>query len=335
MRVCFYAAVADPSLFDIVEFYRQDIRALEDLGHEVTRVREPRDLRPGFDLYWVWWPTSGTPALVTARLRRRPSVLVTAISDRDQTASGFGAKPPWTRAAARLSMAIADLILTTSDDTRRGLERYRTRSIATAYLGMDTAFYSPARGGSNGTEVVTVSHLTADNVERKRILDVVRIAAAVRARRPDVRFTIIGGEGDGAASVRAEIERLGVGDTVRLAGRVSAEEKQSLIANCAVYLQPTTYEAFGVAMAEAMACGAAVLSSSVGAVPEVVGEAGRLLGAAATPADFAGALVEMLEDPGLDHVRSNARARVEAMFTFERRRAAVQAALNAVAPSRA
>jgi glycosyltransferase involved in cell wall biosynthesis len=45
--------------------------------------------------------------------------------------------------------------------------------------------------------------------------------------------------------------------------------------SCDLYVQVSRYEGFGVATAEAMACGAPVLVSRVGAVPEVVGDFGR------------------------------------------------------------
>lgn len=41
-----------------------------------------------------------------------------------------------------------------------------------------------------------------------------------------------------------------------------------------IYLQPTLYEGFGFAIAEAMSCGLPVVYLSVGSVPEVVGDVG-------------------------------------------------------------
>src|SRR3954451_11084546 len=112
MRICFYAAVDDLDLLELVEFYRQDICALRALGHEVGLARRPRDLRPHHNqAYWIWWPTSGAPAVLAGRLYRRPVVLVTAISNRDSTSAGLRAKPRLTMAAARFSMRSADLVL--------------------------------------------------------------------------------------------------------------------------------------------------------------------------------------------------------------------------------
>lgn len=330
-RICFFAAVDDPALFDLVEFYRQDIQALRELGHEVRTVNRIAQLRPDADAYWVWWPTSGAPAVLLARLWRRPVVLITALSERDATASGLQAKPPWTRGLVRLALRVADLTLATSDDTRDGLRRFRSRELRTAHLSVDTETYSPGAGEEDDGFVLTISHLTKDNVERKRVLDVVHTAAVLRDRGRHVRFVIAGEKRDGAPEVEHEIKRLELSQHVHLAGRVSAEEKLTLLRSAAIYFQPTTYEAFGMAVAEAMACARPVLSNAVGAVPEVVGHAGVLLRAAADAGEYAAAVDELLADPTRRHALGGAACeRIRTHFGREQRQRAVEESLAVI-----
>jgi len=328
MQILFYAAVPSADLFQVVEFYRGDIEILRALGHEVVLARTPADLRAPFDLACVWWQTSGTPAILAARLRHRPTILLTALSERDTTASGMVAKGPAARAAGRLSLALADLVLATSEDTRLGLLPRRSRDVWTAPLGVDTDLYRP---GERGAEqfVFTVSHLTADNVQRKRILDVVRAIALV----PALRGVIAGRRGDGAATVDAEIERLGVGDRVELLGPIPVQRKIELMQSAVVYLQPTDYEAFGMAIAEAMACGTPVVSNAVGNVPALVGDAGILLPAAASPQAMADVLASAVEHDR-DSLGLRGRARIVEHFSIARRRELVKSALaHVLAPS--
>ncbi len=328
LRICFYAAVKDRRLFDVVEFYRQDMRALRDLGHDVVCVNRPAGLRGRYDVFWVWWPTSGMPAVAWGRLRGRPVVLVTAISDRDTTASGMGSKRAAAKLAARLSLATANLTLASSFDTAAGLAAYRVRRLRVARLGVDTAFYRPGDAQVGEPYVVTVSHLTPDNVSRKRILDVVRTAAVLRDRAIPCRFVIIGDDRQaGADLVRAEIARLAVPDLVSLTGRLEAEDKRRLIAGARVYFQPTQYEAFGLAIAEAMACGVRVLTTAVGAVPEVVAQTGTLLPSQAGPPEFASQLIALMGRPAGSVA---ARERVLEHFSYEARRRSVAAALTMV-----
>jgi glycosyltransferase involved in cell wall biosynthesis len=333
LNVCFYAAVKDRSLFELVEFYRQDIRALEELGHKVRLTHHPLQLRRDDDLYWIWWPTSGAPAILWARLCRRPAILLAAISDRDTTVSGLAAQPGWKRAAARLSFRLADLILVPSNDSRLGLVRYKVRAVRTAPLAVDTDFYHPGPRADGSPYVLTISHLTRDNVERKRLLDVVRTAAEVRDRASELQFFIIGGREDGTALVETEVERLGLNDTVKLVGRVSAAEKRRLLQGASVYLQPTQYESFGVAIAEAMACGARVVSNDVGAVSDVVGDTGILLAPDVGPRDFAEAV--LAASSGHEPSSStHARQWVIDRFSYKARRELVEDALLAVTTDR-
>ena len=120
-------------------------------------------------------------------------------------------------------------------------------ALQTAPLAVDTNFYRPGPTSNRSPYVLTISHLTRDNVERKRLLDVVRTAAELRKRASQLHLVIVGGYEDGAASVQAEIARLDLHDTVTLVGRISAEEKLRLLQGASVYLQPSQYESFGVA----------------------------------------------------------------------------------------
>jgi len=318
MRVCFYAAVKDRRLFELVEFYKQDIDILRKLGHEVVTANRPRDVWGPFDFYWVWWQTSGVPALAAAALRRRPRVLVTAQSSRDPTPSGLAARSPLARAAAAASMRLTELTLATSEDTRLGLIATASRPVIAAPLGVDTNVYRPM-GERDDATVLTISHLTKTNVARKRLLDVVRIAALL----PELCFLIVGAELDGATLVREEITRLGVEDRVKLFGEVSPAEKRRLLSCAALYLQPTRYEGFGMAIAEAMASGTPVVSNAVVNVPDLVWDTGVVARAGASVGDLAEHVRGLTSDKQREARGQAARKRVEELFSLDRRAAIV------------
>ena len=81
--------------------------------------------------------------------------------------------------------------------------------------------------------------------------------------------------GDGPQAHELRLRATDSGGAVRFAGRVGASELARLRAGAALALAPSrSPETFGLALAEAMAAGVPVVASRVGALPELVEEAG-------------------------------------------------------------
>ena len=73
----------------------------------------------------------------------------------------------------------------------------------------------------------------------------------------------------------ALVARLGIGDRIRHAGRISDDRIMAACYRAAdVFVFPSLWEGFGWPVLEAMACGTPVVVSNVASLPEVAGEAG-------------------------------------------------------------
>jgi N-acetyl-alpha-D-glucosaminyl L-malate synthase BshA len=147
----------------------------------------------------------------------------------------------------------------------------------------------------------------------KRTLEVVRIAAAVRART-DAALVMVG-DGPDRAAGEALARELGIADAVAFVGE--QREVVPLLQRAELFLLPSAEESFGLAALEAMACGVPVVASRVGGLPEVIvdGECGALRPAGDIAA-MAQAALELLEEPAWG--RASAAARARAVDNFRR-----------------
>jgi N-acetyl-alpha-D-glucosaminyl L-malate synthase BshA len=109
----------------------------------------------------------------------------------------------------------------------------------------------------------------------KRVRDVVRTFAGVRAQRPATLVMV--GDGPDRGAAEEEARTLGVSADVRFLGRI--DDVAPLLSAADLYLFPSETESFGLSALEALASGVPVIASRVGGVAEVVrdGITGALL----------------------------------------------------------
>jgi glycosyltransferase involved in cell wall biosynthesis len=125
---------------------------------------------------------------------------------------------------------------------------------------------------------------------------------------------IVGEARDGscAAQLQQLVVELGLGQRVRLAGRIAAGELSRYYRQARIFALATRYEGYGIVFDEAMTHGLPIVSCAVGAVPETVAPgAGRLV-PPEDPAAFAAALAGLLDDDAQRSVMADASRRAGA-----------------------
>lgn len=111
---------------------------------------------------------------------------------------------------------------------------------------------------------------------------------------PDIHLTVLGKlkeDGDTANLLKA----LKIDQHLTFVSGIETEELVRLYAEASVVVVPSIYEGFGLPAGEAMACGVPVISTTGGALPEVVGDAGVLVPVRDADA-IATAVTELLKD---------------------------------------
>jgi glycosyltransferase involved in cell wall biosynthesis len=116
-------------------------------------------------------------------------------------------------------------------------------------------------------------------------------------------LVLAGGTTPDSAAIVARATAPPLAGRVTLTGYVDAAEREALYRRAVVFVMPSHTEGFGMPALEAMTAGVPVVAANRGALPEVVGQAGRLIDPADAEA-LAATLAEVLHDrPARDRMR--------------------------------
>lgn len=253
----------------------------------VFGVRAYRFLRRRLQRYDVIHDNQGLSYGLWAIKRRAPVVATIhhpITVDRDLAVSGVSA--PWEKLKQRrwysflgMQKRVArtlDHVITVSqrsrDDIARdfGIPCSRFHIVAN---GVDTRQFRPLPQIARRPGQVVVT--TSADVPLKGLRFLLQAVASLAPERP-IRLAVVGSpRKDGA--LLATIRRLGIENRVFFTGPIDPGALVNQYARASMAVIPSLYEGFGLPAIEAMACGVPVISTTGGALPEVVGDAGLLV----------------------------------------------------------
>ncbi len=149
--------------------------------------------------------------------------------------------------------------------------------IRVIYNGIDTETFHPEPSiARNPWQLITTA--SADQ-PLKGTQHLIPAFASLVERFPKLRLVFIGRPKPGGDTEKL-IRQYGVAERIRFVHGIGADEIRHLYASSAVAVVPSEYEGFGLPAGEAMACAVPLVSTDGGALPEVVGNAGRVVPAA-------------------------------------------------------
>jgi len=178
---------------------------------------------------------------------------------------GYGSLlSPFGRVKVKFVLRNATKVLAVSKSTFREALRFaQPKRIAVVYNGVDIEKFRPS--GDKEDLVITVANISGLTLKRKGLDTFVKASAYLR----DTRFILVGRYDNSIEPLK----RI-AGSNVIFTGYVSDELLVAFYRKAKVYCQLSAYESFGVALAEAMACGCEPVVTNRYALPEVVGDVG-------------------------------------------------------------
>jgi glycosyltransferase involved in cell wall biosynthesis len=235
-----------------------------------------------------------------------------------EQAKGFGkfTKRRWysfVRMQAKVARRVG-IVMTGSQSSRDDILRdfkVPPENISVIPLGVDTRLFHPRPVERVPGSLIAVA--SADSPV-KGIPTLLRAFAKILTER-NASLTVVGKPAAGGPTEKL-IGELSLGDKVRFVTGISDGELAELVASTEVALVPSLYEGFSLPAVEHMASGTPLIASRTGALPEVVGDAAKLV----TPGDpeELAAAIRLLQDSPRERERLSAAAldRVQERFAW-------------------
>ena len=236
----------------------------------------------------------------------------------------------------RRALAAARGVIVTSPATARELTRYGVAAgrVHVVLPGTEPAALAAGSGADaagRGLSLLCVASL----IPRKGHTVLIEALGGLRDRGWTLHC--VGNttrDPDTTRAVRSAIAAHGLADRVRLHGELPERTLQALYGLADVLVLPSLFEGYGMVLAEALARGLPVVSTTAGAIPDTVPrDAGMLVPPGDAPA-LRAALAALLDEPGLrGRLAAGARAARSALPTWPRAVSGFAAALHAFGTS--
>lgn len=210
----------------------------------------------------------------------------------------------------------ADLVLVLSEHWKNELEaRFPIDTCRVLNNGVDTALFRTAVSDVAGCRN---SFLMLGRLgERKGVYDLIDAVELAVRKNPELKVCIAG---DGEVEkVRALVAEKGLERHIHVPGWIGEADKLEYLKHAAALILPSYNEGLPVAILEGMAAGKAIISTTVGAIPEVVAPENGILTEPGDIDSLAEGLLCLSGDEGmLESMSRNNTEKAEDLFSVRR-----------------
>jgi len=259
------------------------------------------------DITFSWFAdTHAFLAVLLSKLFRKKSIVVVGGYEVAKVPEiGYGALlNPKSARKVKYVLENADKVLAVSNFNKKEILEYMNlNNVKLVYNGVDITKFKPAIKKEDDL-IITVAG-RHPNIKLKGLDTFIKTARFL----PEKKFVVIGLSKD----LVNNLEKVSTSN-VTFAGFLLGRDLIQYYQKAKVYCQLSYRESFGMALAEAMACGCIPVVTNRGALPEVVGETGFYV-----PYGDPRATAEAIKEALKSDKGKIARERIKSMFPLERR----------------
>jgi glycosyltransferase involved in cell wall biosynthesis len=217
-----------------------------------------------------------------------------------------------------VSLARADAVIAVSQKTREDLIeilKVPQEKIRVIHEGVDAHFFCHAEEKDQAAIRVLydlsspyIVFLVGTPEPRKNLIKTV---TAAHQAAPHLKLALIGPQKSLKSLLKDDFHN------INFTGVVPEEHLPALLSGAQISIYPSLYEGFGLPVLESMACGVPVITSRMGALPEVAGDAALLVDPE-NVSSIAGAISELINDDVLQSRLKIVGRKRAAEFTWQK-----------------
>lgn len=263
--------------------------------------------------------------ILSAKLARKKTIIIAGGSAWKTTAKlyegrlfGLGGVifPFILKSLERIGLTISDRIVVYSESGIKflGLGKYKDKISIISNIYLDQKKYRITKNLEDKRNLIGfISRLN----EGKGILNFVNAIVQVLNMRENFEF-VIGGDGPLFDIIMNELKNNGLQKKITLTGWIPHDEIPANLNELKLLVLPSYSEGLPNIVSEAMACGAPVLATPVGGIPDLIedGETGFIM-ETNSPDGIAKDIIRALNHPNIKEIAKNARKLIESGYTYE------------------
>ena len=269
------------------DFYQQDIKLIKSMGFNITICRGFRDLKlKKYNLIFIWWWTYAAPLIFISNLLKIPAY-ITGTLNYISTDNKLSRK---LRAFHSKPLFLRKLMLYSIFNCKRNLmvSKYEINNLLMTYPQLkDKITYYPHAFDSalsfnkknyikdkKNIYLLNIAWSSLQNIKRKNLLFIIEAFNILIYKYPNLKLILMGRKGNGFSLLRNQISKLNLQGKIILMPNATYKEKLKIFSISDIYLQPSLYEGFGLAILEAMSMNLPIITSDAGEIKTVVQDSG-------------------------------------------------------------